>query len=54
MTADFETYYQELLTKLILGQKSMDDWDIYMEEMQELGLDELIAITQARYDRAHK
>lgn len=54
LTADFETYYQELLTKLILGQKSMDDWDIYMEEMKELGLDELIAITQARYDRAHK
>lgn len=54
LTADFETYYKELLTKLILGQKSMDDWDTYMQEMQELGLDELITITQNRYDRAHK
>ena len=53
LTADFETYYKELLTKLVLGQKSMDDWDTYMKEMQELGLDELISITQARYDRAH-
>lgn len=53
LTADFETYYQELLTKLILGQQSMDDWDTYIAEMQELGLDELISITQARYDRAH-
>ena len=53
LTADFETYYEELLTKLILGQQSMDDWDTYIAEMQELGLDELISITQARYDRAH-
>ncbi|HJC24424.1 MAG TPA: extracellular solute-binding protein [Candidatus Eisenbergiella merdavium] len=53
LTADFETYYQELLTKLILGQQSMDDWDTYIAQMQELGLDELISITQARYDRAH-
>lgn len=54
LTTDFETYYKELLTKLILGQKSLDDWDTYLTEMQELGLDELIAITQDRYDRAHK
>lgn len=53
LTADFETYYQELLTKLVLGQKSMDDWDKYISEMKELGLDELIQITQDRYDRAH-
>lgn len=53
LTADFETYYQELLTKLVLGQKSMDDWDTYLSDMKELGLDELIQITQDRYDRAH-
>ena len=53
LTADFETYYQELLTKLVLGQNSMDDWDAYISEMKELGLDELIQITQDRYDRAH-
>ena len=53
LTSDFETYYQELLTKLILGQQSVDDWDTYIAEMQELGLDELISITQDRYDRAH-
>ena len=53
LTADFETYYKELLTKLILGQQSLDDWDTYLNEMKELGLDELIEITQARYDRAN-
>lgn len=53
ITADFETYYKELLTKLILGQQTMDNWDTYLQEMKELGLDELISITQARYDRAN-
>ncbi len=50
--ADLDTYYSELLTKLIMGEQSMDDWDSYIADMQKLGLDELIQITQARYDRA--
>lgn len=54
LRADLDTYYKELLTKLIMGQASMDDWDTYIAEMQELGLDELIEITQNRYDRANK
>lgn len=52
LSTDFETYSSELLTNLILGEKSMDDWDSYIAEMKELGLDELIAITQERYNRA--
>lgn len=52
LTTDLKTYYEELLTKLILGQASMDDWNSYISDLKELGLDELISITQARYDRA--
>lgn len=54
LKADFDTYSKELLTRLILGQASLDDWDTYMAELKELGLDELIEITQARYNRAHQ
>lgn len=54
LRADLDTYYKELLTKLIMGQASMDNWDTYLAEMKELGLDELIEITQNRYDRANK
>lgn len=54
LKADFDTYYEELLTKLILGQAALDDWDTYLSELKALGLDELIEITQARYDRAHQ
>lgn len=52
LTTDLQTYYEELLTKLILGQASLDDWDSYIGDLKELGLDELISITQARFDRA--
>ena len=29
---------------MILGQKSIDDWDTYMAELKELGLDEMLEI----------
>jgi len=48
---DLETYSEELLTKLILGQKSLDDWDSYISDLKRLGLDDLIEINQARLDR---
>ena len=50
--SDLNTYSEELLTKLITGKSSLDDWDMYISDLQELGLDELIEINQARYDRA--
>lgn len=51
---DLYTYSSELLTKLIMGEKSLDDWDSYIEDLKELGLDELISIQQARSNRAFK
>lgn len=48
---DLSTYSSELATKLALGQKSLDDWDDYMAELKELGLDKLIEIDQALLDR---
>lgn len=52
ITNDLTTYSEELLTKLVLGQQSMDDWDTYMADLERLGLDQLIEVNQARYDRA--
>lgn len=46
-----ETYSKELLTNLILGRESMDDWDSYLGKLKELGLDELLKVAQARHDR---
>ena len=46
-----QTYSDELCMKLALGTASLDDFDSYIEELKTLGLDELIAVQQARYDR---
>lgn len=51
---DIETYSTELLAKLIIGEESLDKWDNYVKDLKDLGLDQLIEITQNRFDRAHK
>ena len=48
---DLSTYSSETLMNLILGRLDLDDWDTYISELQSLGLDEYLAIQQARYDR---
>ena len=46
-----QTYSKELLTDMILGNKNIDDLDQYIEEMKALGLDEYLAVYQARHER---
>ncbi|MDR3174061.1 MAG: hypothetical protein LBU19_07415 [Treponema sp.] len=48
---DLSTYCSELMTGLIMGDKSLADWDKYIADLKRLGLDELMAIYQARLDR---
>jgi len=45
------TYATELLTDLILGNKSVDDLPEYIAELDELGLKKYVEIMQARRDR---
>jgi hypothetical protein len=52
ISPDLTTYSTELITALILGEKSLDNWNAYMADLKRLGLDELITINQARTDRA--
>lgn len=51
-TTDLETYMSELATKLVLGEKSFDDWDSYLKDMEKLGLSKVLEVYQSRYDRA--
>jgi putative aldouronate transport system substrate-binding protein len=46
-----KTYSDELITKLILGQKSLDEWDSYIKDLKELGLDEALEVYNARHKR---
>ena len=45
------TYMKELLTDLVLGNRSIDDLPSYIEELESLGLTEYLEIMQARRDR---
>ena len=49
IATDLKTYSSELLMKLILGDRSMDDWDSYLSDLERLGLDDYVAIREARY-----
>lgn len=51
ISTDLDTYSRELATQLILGQKSLDDWDTYIGELKELGLDTLLEIDTDLYNR---
>lgn len=51
LTTDLSTYSSETLTALILGERSMDEWDDVISELKALGLDRLIEINQELYDR---
>jgi hypothetical protein len=54
LTTDLKTYSSELITGLIMGTKSISNWDSYINDLKRLGLDELISISQARIDRGKR
>jgi ABC-type glycerol-3-phosphate transport system substrate-binding protein len=54
ITPDLSTYSTELVTALILGDKSLSNWDSYISDLKRLGLDELISIRQALVDRGRR
>lgn len=46
-----DTYCRESITKFILGTTPMGDWDKFIEEIKKLGVEEILALKQAAYDR---
>ena len=51
METVLDSYSNELLVDLILGNRPLEKLDEYIEEMKSLGLDEYIQVFQARHDR---
>lgn len=45
-------YQQQTVAKFILGELGLDQWDTYVEKMNELGLQQLLDIKAAAYERA--
>ncbi|MGN1070859.1 MAG: hypothetical protein ACI4P5_10600 [Candidatus Fimadaptatus sp.] len=52
-STDLETASREIAAKLSLGEYSVDNMDTYIQQLKDVGLDEVLAVRQAQYDRAH-
>lgn len=48
---DLDTYVQEMFLKFMTGVESLDNFDAYVAHLDELHLQDLIAVKQAAYDR---
>lgn len=48
------TYEEEMTIAFIMGKKSFDEWDAYVSQMKELGIERAIEIYQNAYDRYMK
>ena len=45
------TLANEMITKFFLGQESLDKWDEYVAELNSMGLEHVLEVEQAVYDR---
>lgn len=48
---DIDTYVQESTTAFILGRKSIDEFDDYVQTLKNMGIDKVIAARQSAYER---
>ena len=49
--SDIETYMDESVSKFIVGDTSLDEFDAFVEQLKSMGIEDCIAIEQAAYDR---
>lgn len=50
LTTAIETYVEEQVSKFIVGQKPISEWDAYVKQVKTLGVDKLLEV----YDRSYK
>lgn len=48
---EVSTYADEMYSKFIMGQESLDKFDSYVADLKKMGLDEVIAIQQSALER---
>lgn len=49
--ADIDTYATEMYMKFIIGKESLDQFDEYVAAIERMGIQELVDVYQAMYDR---
>ena len=48
---DILTYFQEMNLSFVTGEKSLDEFDAYRDKLVSLGMDKVVELYQAAYDR---
>src|SRR5699024_8086403 len=51
LSSDIEKYADEMLDKFVVGEKSFDEWDDYVDTITKMGLEEYMEIKQSAYER---
>ena len=49
--ADVKTYLEEITVNFLTGVYDINDYETYVEELNSIGLQEVLAVRQAQYDR---
>lgn len=51
---DLLTYQDEMIAKFITGDEPLDNFDVFVNKLKEIGIDRVLEIKQAQYDRSLK
>ena len=49
--SDIETYVKENVVNFITGNKPLSEWDNYVKTLKDMGIEDVVAVKQAWYDR---
>ncbi|WP_199613831.1 extracellular solute-binding protein [Paenibacillus alkalitolerans] len=52
--AEITTYKDEMVNKFVMGAEPIDNFDVYVKNIESMGLAEVLMIQQAAYDRYQK
>ena len=51
---DIETYVKENVVNFITGNRPLTEWEDYVQTLKDMGIDEVVAVKQAWYDRTQE
>lgn len=49
--SDIDTYMDETVSKFVVGDLSLNQFDSFVQQLKDMGIEDCIAIEQAAYDR---
>ena len=49
--SDYETHASQAILQFVIGDRSLDDWDVFIDEMKDMGIEDTVELYQAAVDR---